>query len=103
MVSSTSSGAGARRAWSKGGCRSRAVHSCEAGPRALPHRGGASPRLWSPSQVQGAAGYAQLFAKVRIEGMGALWAGAIGNAIANFVGNYPWYLTFNALDELWVT
>ena len=25
--------------------------------------------------------------------------GALGNALATFVGSYPWYLTFNFLDE----
>ena len=28
-----------------------------------------------------------------------LRAGAIANGVANFVGNYPWWLTFNALNE----
>ncbi len=26
-------------------------------------------------------------------------AGALGNAAANFVGNYPWWLTLNLLDD----
>ena len=26
-------------------------------------------------------------------------AGALGNAAANFVGNYPWWLTMNLLDD----
>ena len=28
-----------------------------------------------------------------------LFQGALGNAAASFAGNYPWYLTFNSLDE----
>lgn len=28
------------------------------------------------------------------------WNGAMGNAAANFVGSYPWFLTFNLLDGL---
>merc|ERR1711998_309560 len=29
-----------------------------------------------------------------------LYQGAIANAVASFVGSYPWYFTFNALQEL---
>ena len=52
-------------------------------------------------QVQGAAGYKLLCEKVRAAGFTVLWSGAAANFAANFVGNYPWYLTFNTLDEAW--
>ena len=50
-------------------------------------------------QVQGADGYAQVMAKVEREGAAVLFQGALANAAASFVGNYPWYLVFNSLNE----
>ena len=32
-------------------------------------------------------------------GPAVLWTGALGNAVASFVGSYPWFLTFNLLDS----
>ena len=51
-------------------------------------------------QVKGAEGYDQVSAKVKEEGPGVLFQGALANAAASFVGNYPWYLTFNSLNEM---
>ena len=42
----------------------------------------------------------QVKAKVDAEGLPVLFQGALANAFATFVGNYPWYLTFNSLDEM---
>ena len=50
-------------------------------------------------QVRGKDGYDQVVAKVKAEGIPVLFQGALANALASFVGNYPWYLTFNTLDE----
>jgi len=50
-------------------------------------------------QVKGAEGYEQVAAKVADEGPTVLFQGALANAAASFVGNYPWYLTFNTLNE----
>ena len=50
-------------------------------------------------QVEGPAAYHLLLRKARVDGPFTLWAGALGNAAANFVGSYPWFLTFNMLDE----
>lgn len=50
-------------------------------------------------QVKGAEGYTQVTDKIRADGLPVLFQGALGNAFASFVGNYPWYLTFNTLDE----
>lgn len=51
-------------------------------------------------QVEGAVAYQLLLSKASQHGACVLWAGAVANAVANFVGGYPWFLTFNALDEL---
>lgn len=51
-------------------------------------------------QVEGPAAYDLLVRKARAEGVGTLWNGAIGNAVASFVGSYPWFFTFNLMDEL---
>lgn len=51
-------------------------------------------------QVEGAAAYSLLLRKARRDGYLTLWNGAIGNAVATFVGSYPWFLTFNTLDEV---
>ena len=40
-----------------------------------------------------------LINKVKKGGPTVLFQGALGNALASFVGNYPWYLTFNFLQE----
>jgi len=51
-------------------------------------------------QVEGADGYRLLVDKMHAEGVVVLWQGAVAAAVANFVGNYPWFLTFNFLDEV---
>ena len=35
-------------------------------------------------------------------GVDVLWSGAAANFAANFVGNYPWYMTFNTLEGVWL-
>jgi len=57
--------------------------------------------LKTTMQVQGAAGYALVMAKVKKSGVAVLWSGAAANFAANFVGNYPWYMTFNQLEGIW--
>ena len=51
-------------------------------------------------QVEGPAAYQLLMRKARTDGVCTLWNGALGNAAANFVGSYPWFLAFNLMDEL---
>jgi len=51
-------------------------------------------------QVQGSEAYEQLLAKVKTEGPTVLFQGALASAGASFIGSYPWFLTYNALDEL---
>ena len=58
--------------------------------------------LKTTMQVQGPAGYALLLAKVKKNGVDVLWSGAAANFAANFVGNYPWYVTFNTLEGIWL-
>jgi hypothetical protein len=50
-------------------------------------------------QVQGKEAMGQLKTKVANEGVMVLYQGAIANALASFVGSYPWYFVFNALQE----
>jgi hypothetical protein len=51
-------------------------------------------------QVRGADGMDAVKAKMSTDGgIPTLYQGALANAAASFVGNYPWYLTFNTLDE----
>mmetsp|Transcript_6388 Transcript_6388/g.21179 ORF Transcript_6388/g.21179 Transcript_6388/m.21179 type:complete len:234 (-) Transcript_6388:166-867(-) len=51
-------------------------------------------------QVEGRGAYELLLRRAKQNGACELWAGALASAAANFVGGYPWFLTFNALDEL---
>ena len=37
--------------------------------------------------------------KIKNEGVMVLYQGAIANALASFVGSYPWYFVFNFLQE----
>jgi hypothetical protein len=50
-------------------------------------------------QVSGAGGYDLLLSRVKTAGVGTLWNGALANASASFVGSFPWFFTFNLLDE----
>ena len=44
-------------------------------------------------QVQGASGTAILRQRIKTNGIGSLWWGAIATAAATFVGHYPWFAT----------
>ncbi|CAG8978596.1 hypothetical protein HYALB_00010957 [Hymenoscyphus albidus] len=48
-------------------------------------------------QVQGAPGTRLLRQRIRVNGVGSLWWGAIATAVATFVGYYPWFGTYNFL------
>ena len=52
--------------------------------------------LKTTMQVQGKEAMGQLSVKIKKEGLMVLYQGAIANAVASFVGSYPWYFTFNA-------
>ena len=49
-------------------------------------------------QVQGNTAFNLLRAKVATGGIGQLYGGASANFVANWVGNYPWFVTFNFLQ-----
>ncbi|KAK8080910.1 hypothetical protein PG997_008728 [Apiospora hydei] len=53
-------------------------------------------------QAQGARGTSLLRQRVKTHGVGSLWWGAFATAAATFVGNYPWFATYNFLSELLV-
>ena len=50
-------------------------------------------------QVEGANGLQKLGAKINKGGIGVLWHGSIGAMSATFVGHYPWFFTYNTLQE----
>ncbi|KAH8786284.1 mitochondrial carrier domain-containing protein [Hyaloscypha sp. PMI_1271] len=50
-------------------------------------------------QVQGASGTALLRQRIKTNGIGSLWWGAIATAAATFAGHYPWFATYNFLTE----
>ena len=51
-------------------------------------------------QVQGAKAVKLLNEKVAKGGVGVLYSGAAASFAANWVGNYPWFATFNTLQEI---
>ncbi|KAF8183619.1 mitochondrial carrier domain-containing protein [Pholiota molesta] len=50
-------------------------------------------------QTQGKPGVAILKARVKKYGIGTMWYGALATAAATFVGNFPWFATYNHLEE----
>jgi len=50
-------------------------------------------------QVEGAAGLEQLLSQVRDKGPGPLYRGALAQAAATAVGHFPWFVTYNFLNE----
>ncbi|KAK7420782.1 hypothetical protein QQX98_002586, partial [Neonectria punicea] len=51
-------------------------------------------------QAQGARGTAILRRRIKTNGIGSLWWGALATAAATFVGHYPWFATYNYLSEI---
>jgi len=51
-------------------------------------------------QVEGAKGGSVLKAKIAKGGPGVMYHGALGAAGATMVGHYPWFFTFNTLQEM---
>jgi len=50
-------------------------------------------------QVEGKQGLTKLSAKIKTSGPPALWHGALGASAATFAGHYPWFATYNLLNE----
>ncbi|KAJ3296426.1 hypothetical protein HDU79_006660 [Rhizoclosmatium sp. JEL0117] len=55
--------------------------------------------LKTTMQTQGATGTKLLRERVRAHGVGTLWYGSVATAAATFVGHYPWFATYNMLQE----
>mmetsp|Transcript_2040 Transcript_2040/g.2296 ORF Transcript_2040/g.2296 Transcript_2040/m.2296 type:complete len:430 (-) Transcript_2040:509-1798(-) len=51
-------------------------------------------------QVEGREGLENLYTSVASEGVGPLYRGALASAAATTVGHFPWFLTFNYLNEV---
>ncbi|CAD7935980.1 unnamed protein product [Amoebophrya sp. A25] len=51
-------------------------------------------------QVEGKPGLDILFAKSRAKGPTVFWHGAVAASAATFVGHYPWFATYNTLQEV---
>lgn len=51
-------------------------------------------------QVEGTKGFPSLVNKVRTSGPRVLYHGALATASATYVGHFPWFFTFNFLQEL---
>ncbi|KAG9235689.1 mitochondrial carrier domain-containing protein [Amylocarpus encephaloides] len=51
-------------------------------------------------QVQGSRGTTLLRQRIKNDGVGSLWWGAIATAAATFVGHYPWFATNNFLSDV---
>ncbi|GAX84424.1 hypothetical protein CEUSTIGMA_g11845.t1 [Chlamydomonas eustigma] len=51
-------------------------------------------------QVEGQNGYAALMNKVKIGGPTVLFHGALAASLATFVGHYPWFATYNTLNDV---
>eukprot|EP00547_Thalassionema_nitzschioides_P003749 CAMPEP_0194217158 /NCGR_PEP_ID=MMETSP0156-20130528/20471_1 /TAXON_ID=33649 /ORGANISM="Thalassionema nitzschioides, Strain L26-B" /LENGTH=398 /DNA_ID=CAMNT_0038946117 /DNA_START=1 /DNA_END=1197 /DNA_ORIENTATION=+ len=50
-------------------------------------------------QVEGSDGITRLMDKVRAEGPSPLYQGALASAAATAAGHFPWFLTYNFLDN----
>ncbi|RDX45793.1 mitochondrial carrier [Lentinus brumalis] len=50
-------------------------------------------------QTDGKAGLTILRSRIKRYGIGTMWYGAFATAAATFVGHYPWFATYNGLDE----
>ena len=51
-------------------------------------------------QVEGKDGVSKLMAKFRTNGVSTFYQGALASAAATFVGHYPWFATYNYLNEV---
>ena len=50
-------------------------------------------------QIHGKEGLNILRGKIRVQGIPVLWNGAGASISANFIGHYPWFLSYNYLQE----
>lgn len=57
--------------------------------------------LKTARQVRGDEAVEVLWERVKKQGPGELYAGAVASFAANWVGNYPYFVVFNTLSESW--
>lgn len=50
-------------------------------------------------QVEGAGGLGKLWSSVLVSGPAPLYRGAVAQAAATAVGHFPWFVTYNALND----
>ncbi|KAE9394924.1 mitochondrial carrier [Gymnopus androsaceus JB14] len=50
-------------------------------------------------QTQGKPGWEILKRRIKLYGIGTMWYGALATAAATFVGHYPWFGTYNFLQD----
>jgi len=50
-------------------------------------------------QTEGRGGLAVLRRRIKANGIGSMWYGALATAAATFVGHYPWFGTYNFLQK----
>ena len=55
--------------------------------------------IWHSRQVEGKDGLPKLWAKFRTSGVKTFYQGSLAAAAATFVGHYPWFFTYNYLNE----
>ncbi|KAJ3073390.1 hypothetical protein HDU98_001681, partial [Podochytrium sp. JEL0797] len=55
--------------------------------------------LKTTMQTSGALGTTLLRQRVKTYGIGTLWYGSVATAAATFVGHYPWFATYNMMQE----
>lgn len=51
-------------------------------------------------QVQGSKGWSQVKARLQEEGVSSLYQGAVAQAVATFVGHWPFFVTFNYMSSV---
>lgn len=55
---------------------------------------------WKTSkQVHGKEGLKVLSGKMKVNGVSSLYQGALASSLATMVGHYPWFLTYNYLNQ----
>lgn len=52
------------------------------------------------NQVQGSKGWSQVKARLQEEGVSSLYQGAVAQAVATFVGHWPFFVTFNYMSSV---
>mmetsp|Transcript_37350 Transcript_37350/g.67531 ORF Transcript_37350/g.67531 Transcript_37350/m.67531 type:complete len:278 (+) Transcript_37350:41-874(+) len=57
--------------------------------------------LKTASQVRGEGGFQLLMERVKKNGPGELYSGAVASFAGNWIGNYPYFAVFNILSESW--